>query len=114
MEGLGHALFEQDRNDEAVAVYLETVALAEAGLPGDHPTLSRVRAACGRVLVDSGRPAEGIPLLRRAHPATLARNGPEHERTVALVEKLVEACEALALDEEAEEWRARLPRGDSE
>lgn len=119
MDALAHALNSLSRRPEALAIAESASALAEAGLPPEHPALANALNMQGLLLDAERRSAEALPLLQRALEIRLAAFGEQSIETAATLHNLGLAARRLGRFDEAEDWlqrslaakRALVPEG---
>lgn len=119
MDSLAHALNSLSRRPEALAIAESASALAEAGLPPEHPALANALNMQGLLLDAERRSAEAIPLLQRALQIRLAAFGEQSIETAATLHNLGLTARRLGRFDEAEAWlqrslaakRALVPEG---
>lgn len=78
----GGILQERGRLEEAYSAYEEAFILAEQALPGAHPDAITARTNLASILYLMGRPAEALPLFRRA--LSLLGDAPNESAVIAL------------------------------
>lgn len=68
----------QGRNDEAIRLFREAIAMQEAGVGPEHPILIRPLVNLARTQSSTGAPADADANFRRAVQIAEQRLGPEH------------------------------------
>lgn len=78
---LANVLSFKGRADEAIARFDQARQILERRLGADHPEVAQILFNGGLRLVQSGRPEEGLPMLRDAARISAAALGPAHPTT---------------------------------
>ena len=103
------------RLDEADALATQAVGGARAKLAPTHPFRLAAIGELGTTRTMLGRHEEAEALLMESYDGLSATFGPTHERTIGLIERLVDLYTAWhaaepdsGYDAKAAEWRGRL------
>ena len=110
---------ELGRLGQSEALGAEAVEGARQSLPDGHWRIGGFLAGYGETLLKLGRFAEAEAALLEAHEFLEAAHGPNNERTVKVIQFLVDLYTARHKAEpgagyaaKAAEWRAKLPLDD--
>lgn len=112
MDHLATCLRKQDRHEEALELYYETLEIKEASTPGSW-TIPNLKRGMGQCFLDLGRYEEAEKTLIQAHRGLVAREssiwGPQKASHIGLAAKyLVKLYEAWGRPDEADHWRREL------
>jgi tetratricopeptide (TPR) repeat protein len=80
INNLASLYYDSGRDDEAIPLYREVIAIRETSLGADHPEVAVSLNNLASVYVASGEYAQAEPLYRRSLEIRLAALGPQHPR----------------------------------
>ncbi len=116
LHNLGDLLRDMGRLEEAEALGAELVRGARRSLPEGHWYTGVFLTNYGKCLAELKRYAEAETALLEAYGILEAALGPEHERTIKVIQSIAELYAAWhaaesdgGYDVKAAEWRAKLP-----
>ncbi len=119
INNMGALMRDLGRLDEAEALGAEAVQRAREALPDGHWLMGVYLAAYGNTLVKLERFEEAQKALLESHKILQTALGPEHKRTIKVINALVDLYDAWheaepdkGYDAKAAEWRANLPPED--
>lgn len=98
-----------DRFEQAEAELRRAIEDCAPAFPAQHPMPDMLRYNLAATLRDQGRMDEATELLRRCADAFLEKLGPDSDWTRDTFTELVEMLENEGKNEEASQWRERLP-----
>jgi len=98
------------RYENAEALYLNVIEKRSRVQGDNHPDTANSRFTLARMYLAQRRYAESEQLALRAYPAMLDSLGPTHQRTVRIMQVLVDLYDAWGQPQKAAEWRAKLPK----
>jgi len=108
MNGLGLALMEEGRFDEANAIFEELVSLADQTYPSTHRRRLLYQKHYGHSLLKTGRISEAEEVLTQAYQGLSDTFGASYGSTKEAAGHLVELYKAQGQPEKAAEYRALL------
>jgi serine/threonine-protein kinase len=107
MDSLAHALNSLSRRPEALAIAESASALAEAGLPPEHPALANALNMQGLLLDADNGGAEALPMLERSLAIRLLTFGEDSVEVAATLHNLGLAARRSRQFSAAEVWLER-------
>lgn len=99
-----------DRYEQAESLLTDTLQSRRLVLGDEHPDTLESMHRLAMVYIAQRRYAEAEPLLIKAAQGRLTMLGETHPDTLDSINNLVKLYEAWGKPEQAEQWRARLPR----
>jgi non-specific serine/threonine protein kinase/serine/threonine-protein kinase len=116
LHNLGDLLRDMGRLEEAESLGAELVRSARESLPEGHGYTGIFLTNHGKCLAELERYAEAETALLEAYGILEAALGPEHQRTIKMIQPLADCYTAWHVaepdaghDAKAAEWRAKLP-----
>ncbi len=110
IQDLGILRREQQHYDEADSLLRQALDGRQRKLGPDHPACFASRHELAVLYMVQARYEDVEPLLLQAFEGRETKLGPEHPHTVESLNQLVRLYESWPKPEEAEKWRAKLPR----
>lgn len=98
------------RPGEAITGLATARPILEQHYPPDHPTLGLLYLNFGGVFLDLGQSIEAEPRLLRSREILAKHLATHREIYIQILDRLIEASDALAKSEEAAKWRGERER----
>jgi serine/threonine protein kinase/Flp pilus assembly protein TadD len=101
---------EQQRYDEAESLIRQALEARQRELGPNHPACFESMHELGVLYLRQARYEDAEPLLLEAYRGRQTKFGPEHRDTIESLQQLVTLYESWPKPDEADKWRAKLPR----